>query len=189
MHVCKVRAPGSKPEDSSTALVNFKEAGTYAVDEANSLANFVQDQALYKHKKAIILNPVQKIVTYASLAIELRCEHIPGRQFRSGSYKCMCRQGFEYPFNDLTWFFDGETMEKEYDLMIHGQQSRYDLLKCRQSLAISLQFSVGLMIASVMRLVTRLGTQQQETIIRKAISLSESNSSDTEIRHRPIDIH
>ncbi|VDO00710.1 unnamed protein product [Rodentolepis nana] len=78
------------------------------------------------------------------------CEHIPGRQFRSGSYKCMCRQGFEYPFNDLTWFFDGETMEKEYDLMIRGQKSRYDLLKCRQGLAMSLRISVGLMIASVM---------------------------------------
>ncbi|KAL5107187.1 WD repeat-containing protein 7 [Taenia crassiceps] len=72
------------------------------------------------------------------------CEHIPGRQFRSGSYKCMCRQGFEYPFNDLTWFFDGETMEKEYELMVQGQPSRYDLLKCRQGHAMSLQASMRL---------------------------------------------
>ncbi|KAL5965208.1 hypothetical protein TSMEX_007066 [Taenia solium] len=75
---------------------------------------------------------------------ERLCEHIPGRQFRSGSYKCMCRQGFEYPFNDLTWFFDGETMEKEYELMVQGQPSRYDLLKCRQGHAMALQTSVGI---------------------------------------------
>ncbi|VDN15465.1 unnamed protein product [Dibothriocephalus latus] len=44
----------------------------------------------------------------------------------------MCRQGFEYPFNDLSWFFDGETMEREYELKLLGKPSRYDLLKCRQ---------------------------------------------------------
>lgn len=65
----------------------------------------------------------------------------------------MCRQGFEYPFNDLTWFFDGETMEKEYDLMMLGQQSRYDLLKCRQGLAMTLRVSVVLIAASLIQLM------------------------------------
>ncbi|CDI97105.1 fras1 related extracellular matrix protein [Echinococcus multilocularis] len=74
------------------------------------------------------------------------CEHIPGRQFRSGSYKCMCRQGFEYPLNDLTWFFDGETMEKEYELKMSGQPSRYDLLKCRQGHAMTVQVSMALIL-------------------------------------------
>ncbi len=54
----------------------------------------------------------------------------------------MCRQGFEYPFNDLTWFFDGETMEKEYELKLMGEKSRYDMLKCRQGLASGLGPSV-----------------------------------------------
>ncbi|EUB58874.1 fras1 related extracellular matrix protein [Echinococcus granulosus] len=75
-----------------------------------------------------------------------QCEHIPGRQFRSGSYKCMCRQGFEYPLNDLTWFFDGETMEKEYELKMSGQPSRYDLLKCRQGHAMTVQVSMVLIL-------------------------------------------
>ncbi|VDD76876.1 unnamed protein product [Mesocestoides corti] len=83
------------------------------------------------------------------------CEHIPGRQFRSGSYKCMCRQGFEYPFNDLTWFFDGETMEKEYDLKMLGQPSRYDLLKCRQGIGASLRASLGLVTALVLLVYSR----------------------------------
>ncbi|BHF77954.1 WD repeat-containing protein 7 [Sparganum proliferum] len=69
------------------------------------------------------------------------CEPIPGRRFRSGSYKCMCRQGFEYPFNDLSWFFDGETMEREYELKLLGKPSRYDLLKCRQGMATRIPIS------------------------------------------------
>nr|VZI02195.1 unnamed protein product [Spirometra erinaceieuropaei] len=69
------------------------------------------------------------------------CEPIPGRRFRSGSYKCMCRQGFEYPFNDLSWFFDGETMEREYELKLLGKPSRYDLLKCRQGMSTRIPIS------------------------------------------------
>lgn len=39
---------------------------------------------------------------------------LPGKGFELGAYKCECRQGYEYPFQDLSWFFHGQTMEEEY---------------------------------------------------------------------------
>ncbi|CAH8864237.1 unnamed protein product [Trichobilharzia szidati] len=63
------------------------------------------------------------------------CKLIPRHYFVSGSYKCECRQGFEYPMNDRTWYFHGEMMEREYQLMLAGKPNRYELLRCRQGLA------------------------------------------------------
>ncbi|KAG5449991.1 hypothetical protein CSKR_101219 [Clonorchis sinensis] len=60
------------------------------------------------------------------------CTHLPRRYFVSGSYKCECRQGFEYPINDYNWYFHGEMMEREYQLFLRGEPNRYELLKCRQ---------------------------------------------------------
>ncbi|XP_069124223.1 uncharacterized protein [Argopecten irradians] len=59
------------------------------------------------------------------------CIPIPGKRFQTGSYKCECRQGYEYPFNDLAWFYDGQTMEEEYSKKLKGEPNRYGTLKCR----------------------------------------------------------
>jgi len=59
------------------------------------------------------------------------CENLPSRGFVRGSYKCECRQGFEYAFNDRAWYFDGQTMEEEYRKMQAGTSNRYETLKCR----------------------------------------------------------
>lgn len=64
---------------------------------------------------------------------------MPRRYFVSGSYKCECRQGYEYPFNDRTWYFHGEMMEREYQLKLAGEPNRFDLLRCRQGLASTLR--------------------------------------------------
>ncbi|VDP38019.1 unnamed protein product [Schistosoma curassoni] len=56
-------------------------------------------------------------------------------------YKCECRQGFEYPLNDRTWYFHGEMMEREYQLMLAGKPNRYELLRCRQGVASGLSSS------------------------------------------------
>ncbi len=59
------------------------------------------------------------------------CVDLPGQGFGRGSYKCECRQGYEYPYNDRAWYFDGQTMEKEYQEQQAGRYSRYHTLKCR----------------------------------------------------------
>lgn len=59
------------------------------------------------------------------------CVPLPGKGFEQGAYKCECRQGYEYPFIDLSWFFHGQTMEEEYAKKRLGEPNRYDTLKCR----------------------------------------------------------
>lgn len=59
------------------------------------------------------------------------CVPILGRGFNAGGYKCMCGQGFEYPFNDDITYHDGQIMEAEYENMVHNKNSRYDTLACR----------------------------------------------------------
>ena len=50
----------------------------------------------------------------------------PGKKFNKGGYKCECLQGWEYPFNDRAWYFDGQTMEEEFRKKTEGDpNSRY----------------------------------------------------------------
>jgi hypothetical protein len=62
------------------------------------------------------------------------CTYLAGKKFVRGSYKCECKVGYEYPFNDRAWYFDGQSMEEEYRKFMNGdQQNRYENLKCRIS--------------------------------------------------------
>ncbi|CAG2220779.1 unnamed protein product [Mytilus edulis] len=56
---------------------------------------------------------------------------IPDKRYAIGNYKCECRQGYEYIFNDNAWFYDGQTIENEYQKMEAGLPNRFDTLKCR----------------------------------------------------------
>lgn len=56
---------------------------------------------------------------------------ILGRGFESGGYKCECLQGFEYPFEDLITYYDGQLVESEFQNIINDKETRYDLFKCR----------------------------------------------------------
>jgi len=70
------------------------------------------------------------------------CTFLAGRKFNIGAYKCECKVGFEYPFNDQAWYFDGQTMEEEYRKMLAGnKQNRYENLKCRISGSVRIVFS------------------------------------------------
>ncbi len=60
-----------------------------------------------------------------------QCVDLPGHGFIRGSYKCECRQGYEYPYNDRAWYFDGQTVEMEYWNKQAGLDNRYDTLTCR----------------------------------------------------------
>lgn len=60
-----------------------------------------------------------------------RCVPVSGRKFESGGYKCECRQGFEYPFNNPTTYIDGQMMEAEYQNVLQRKASRFKSLACR----------------------------------------------------------
>ncbi|KAH3739738.1 hypothetical protein DPMN_046425 [Dreissena polymorpha] len=81
------------------------------------------------------------------------CVPLPGKGFEQGAYKCECRQGYEYPFQDLSWFFHGQTMEEEYSKKVQGNPNRYDTLKCRIAGASGLTVSWVLLLVA---LATRL---------------------------------
>ncbi|CAG0883266.1 unnamed protein product [Darwinula stevensoni] len=59
------------------------------------------------------------------------CVPILGRGFDTGSYKCECLQGFEYPYENLITYYDGQLVESEYENIVKDKPSRYDTLKCR----------------------------------------------------------
>lgn len=60
-----------------------------------------------------------------------QCVPIQGRGFESGGYKCECLQGFEYPFEDLITYYDGQVVEAEFQNIMNDKETRYDLFKCR----------------------------------------------------------
>lgn len=64
---------------------------------------------------------------------------ILGRPFQTGGYKCECLQGYEYPFEDLITYYDGQLVEAEFENIFKDRETRYDLFKCRLAGAGSLQ--------------------------------------------------
>ena len=62
---------------------------------------------------------------YIPIFVVFQCVPLPGKGFEQGSYKCECRQGYEYPYQDLSWFFHGQTMEEEYDKKLQNLKNRY----------------------------------------------------------------
>jgi len=81
------------------------------------------------------------------------CVPLPSQGFELGSYKCECRQGYEYPFTDTSWFFHGQTMEEEYSKQIRGEPNRYDTLKCRVAGASSIMASWALVMVAAFTLL------------------------------------
>jgi len=59
------------------------------------------------------------------------CVPILGRGFETGGYKCECLQGYEYPFEDLITYFDGQLVEAEFNNIVANKPTRYDMFSCR----------------------------------------------------------
>ncbi|KAK7497619.1 hypothetical protein BaRGS_00011014, partial [Batillaria attramentaria] len=78
------------------------------------------------------------------------CSVIAGYPFQRGSYKCACRQGFEYPHYDGREWFQGSLLESEYEKKIRGLYSRYDQLYCRTATAARLSSSVALLVVALL---------------------------------------
>ncbi|XP_011499880.1 PREDICTED: uncharacterized protein LOC105363792 isoform X2 [Ceratosolen solmsi marchali] len=77
------------------------------------------------------------------------CVPILGRGFDSGGYKCECKQGYEYPLEDLITYYDGQLVEAEFNNIVDDKLTRYDIYKCRLAGAASIQFSWVLLLITV----------------------------------------
>ncbi|KAH0946160.1 hypothetical protein HN011_002366 [Eciton burchellii] len=77
------------------------------------------------------------------------CVPILGRGFETGGYKCECKQGFEYPFEDLITYYDGQLVEAEFNNIINDKETRYDMFKCRLAGASSIQVSWILVLSAI----------------------------------------
>lgn len=62
-----------------------------------------------------------------------------GRLFTTGGYKCECLQGYEYPFEDLITYYDGQLVEAEFENIVNDEKTRFDLYKCRLAGASAIQ--------------------------------------------------
>ncbi|OXU20878.1 hypothetical protein TSAR_014574 [Trichomalopsis sarcophagae] len=77
------------------------------------------------------------------------CVPILGRGFDSGGYKCECKQGYEYPLEDLITYYDGQLVEAEFTNIVEDKETRYDIYKCRLAGAASMQFSWVLLLLTI----------------------------------------
>lgn len=75
---------------------------------------------------------------------------IQGRGFENGGYKCECLQGFEYPFEDLITYYDGQLVESEFQNIMNDKETRYDLFKCRLAGAAGIKGQLALIIGFIL---------------------------------------
>ncbi|XP_032681371.1 uncharacterized protein LOC116848905 [Odontomachus brunneus] len=75
------------------------------------------------------------------------CVPILGRGFEVGGYKCECKQGYEYPFEDLITYYDGQLVEAEFHNLVNDNATRYDMFKCRLAGASSIQANWVLLLS------------------------------------------
>ena len=61
---------------------------------------------------------------WSNLDLMLQCVPILGRGFETGGYKCECLQGYEYPFEDLITYFDGQLVEAEFNNIVANKPTR-----------------------------------------------------------------
>ena len=61
----------------------------------------------------------------------------------------MCKQGYEYPFEDPIDYFDGQRLDAEFISLVEGKANWFDMYKCRLAGAsqLSSSFSVILLIS------------------------------------------
>ncbi|XP_014280569.1 uncharacterized protein [Halyomorpha halys] len=82
------------------------------------------------------------------------CVPILGRGFDAGGYKCECLQGYEYPFEDLITYYDGQLVEAEFLNLVVNNATRYDMFKCR--IAGAADTRVSFLVLVVLFIVARL---------------------------------
>lgn len=76
-----------------------------------------------------------------------------GRGFETGGYKCECKQGYEYPFEDLTTYYDGQLVEAEFSNMVDNNETRFNMFKCRLAGAANLSINLTLITTALVLLL------------------------------------
>ncbi|XP_005102873.2 uncharacterized protein LOC101862881 [Aplysia californica] len=87
--------------------------------------------------------------------LSTKCKPQAGFPFMRGSYRCLCRLGFEYWHMDGKFWFEGSLIELEYEKKRLGIFSRFDQLYCRVSSSPGLSTDIGVIIGA---LVITIGT-------------------------------
>ncbi|CAF0735236.1 unnamed protein product [Didymodactylos carnosus] len=80
-------------------------------------------------------NPFQSIHKCNRETTRCIYQDIPEQEsgYDLASYKCVCKQGYEYPF--LSYennYFEGAMIEREFEKMMKGEINSYENMKCRQ---------------------------------------------------------
>jgi len=83
------------------------------------------------------------------------CVPIPGRGFSTGGYKCECKQGYEYPFEDSITYYDGQRLDSEFLEMVGEKPTWFDNYRCRLASAtqMSSSFAAILFLSFVMLII------------------------------------
>lgn len=85
------------------------------------------------------------------------CVPILGRGFEIGGYKCECKQGFEYPFEDPITYYDGQLVEAEFSNLVDNNETRFNMFKCRLAGAGSIQANLFIVILMIFCLIGYYG--------------------------------
>lgn len=106
---------------------------------------------IFKNKKSLsqIINLIY-IFNFTFYKLKKKCVPILGRGFDSGGYKCECLQGFEYPFEDLITYYDGQLVEAEFQNIVQDKPSRFNLFQCRLAGATAIQAGATIIISILM---------------------------------------
>ena len=72
----------------------------------------------------IMWNSLNKSYPEFELQFSLQCVPILGRGFATGGYKCECKQGYEYPFEDPITYYDGQLVEAEFISLVDNKETR-----------------------------------------------------------------
>lgn len=121
--------------------------GTHKCDRTTSYVSCssIENDRLYLSQN---VNNKQKLKFVHFLLFQ--CVPILGRLFTTGGYKCECLQGYEYPFEDLITYYDGQLVEAEFENIVNDEKTRFDLYKCRLAGASALQATLALIIISAL---------------------------------------
>lgn len=91
--------------------------------------------------------PTNKITVFI---FHIQCVPILGRGYETGGYKCECKQGYEYPFEDLITYYDGQLTEAEFTNMVDNNETRYNMFKCRIAGAAGVDANAFVVLAALL---------------------------------------
>ena len=121
------------------------EKGIYSVQSTEwtpllLVAKSIEDKAsrqISSHNQTVLLWPSQQVCIISSTCVNkyffliaffffslMQCVPILGRGFETGGYKCECKQGYEYPFEDPITYFDGQLVEAEFLSLVENRETR-----------------------------------------------------------------